>query len=124
MTTAIRERSVVDLATVKSYLGVTGTSDDALLTLWLAAAKRAADDYCINPFTDADGEEEAIAEPVELGILDYVGWHYMSRRRGKNVTEEKVGDLSVKYAVFATVPDMLAWVQATWWAPYRLWPGC
>lgn len=138
--TAVQDRSVVDLATLKAHLGISAATYDALLTLWLIAAKRAADEYCGHPHLErnadfdasyaidadsnpfwADPEVElAIPAPVELGVLEYCTWHWSKRGRPANITEEKAGDLSRKYSVFATVPDMTAYIQATYWQAYRL----
>lgn len=137
--TAVQDRSIVDLDTVKAHLSITGTTYDVLLTLWLGAAKRAADEYCGHPHLErnedfdtdcaisesnpfwADPEVElAIPEPVELGVIEYVTFHFAKRGRAGNVTEEKVGDLQRKYSVFATVSDLLTYVQATYWKAYRL----
>lgn len=137
--TAVQDRSIVDLDAVKAHLSITGATYDLLLTLWLGAAKRAADEYCGHPFLErnadfdtdlpisdsnifwADPEVElAIPEPVELGVLEYVTFHWAKKGRAGNVTEEKVGDLQRKYSVFATVQDLLAYVQSTYWKAYRL----
>ena len=66
--TSIYDNSTVDLALVKQHLAInlTDTSKDNVLNLALAAAKRAADDYCQDTFT-------TVPEPIEMWILAVVG---------------------------------------------------
>ena len=42
--------ALVDLNTVKTYLNLTGTAQDAALSLWVNAASAAAQRFCANPF--------------------------------------------------------------------------
>lgn len=41
---------IVSLATLKTYLGISGSGDDTILTLMLAAATQTAEDYCARFF--------------------------------------------------------------------------
>ena len=42
--------ALIDLGTLKTYLGITGTAQDAVLSLWLNAASTAAQKFTSNPF--------------------------------------------------------------------------
>lgn len=139
--TAVTDRSTIDLATIKTLLGITGTAYDVLLTLWLSAAKSKADRFLNNPFLERNPDfdvelpisdtnpfwtepvvELAIPADVDLGVVAYIEWHFLMKGRPKDLTEEKSGDLQRKYARYADVADLIAHVQATYWQGYRLSP--
>ena len=142
MATAVTDRSTIDLAAIKTLLGITTASYDTLLTLWLSAAKSRADRFLNNPFLERNASfdlelpidedtnpfwtdpavELAIPADVELGVVAYVEWHFFMKGRPKDLTEEKSGDLQRKYARYVDVADLLTHVQATYWQGYRLSP--
>lgn len=65
--TSIYDNSIVDLALVKTHLAIdsTLTAKDPILTLAIAAAKRAADNYCQQDF-------DPVPEPIEMWILSVI----------------------------------------------------
>lgn len=98
--TAIYDHSIVTLDMVKEHLGISGTSEDITVGLMLGAAKRAADSYCQNWFTDANvapesGESVAIPEDVEMWILERVSRDYYRRNEGvKRIYTYEVQDMA------------------------------
>lgn len=67
MTTAVQDRLELDLAELKTLLGISSTDDSCnqYLDLTLRAAKRAADNYLGNPFQELN---------PDLTPDDYVNW--------------------------------------------------
>lgn len=70
--TAVQDRLNLSLAELKSLLGITVDTQDALLQLRLDAAKEAADNFLNNHFRNADGEDLQIPTNVKLGVLEYI----------------------------------------------------
>lgn len=148
--TAVQDRSTMDLSTVKALLGVTDSSQDALINLHLATAKEAADNYLNNPFHKWDMEAEEYVSPVvelaipatvESGLVEYVrlcllqkamadaGQQVASRIASGEGASESVGGWSVSYNapslrnVSGDVPNAAAAlrkVQEAYWDQYRL----
>lgn len=129
--TAVFDRSTMDLARLKSELGIDGNEFDARLSSLLAATKRTADSYINNPFVEEDDDTleattdpptpQAIPEDVEEGILAAIESRLAKAPFG--VSEEKVDDLSRKFAVYATAADALKDIKATYWRHWRRLPG-
>lgn len=89
-TTAVQDRSTIDLQVLKDLLGITGTDQDDALTRYLRAAKQEADRFLGNPFEEIEVDDCGmpvldkalqpittgvllpIPEEVELGLVDYV----------------------------------------------------
>lgn len=149
-TTAVQDRSTIDPNTVKAVLGITGNDRDTAIALYLAAAKRAADEYMNNPFVKRDPDtlkplvpEVALAIPadVEEGLVEYVRLRLVQQTMasaGQQIaqqiadgepTTESVGAWSVGYAPpslnnvsggAATAAAALRLVQEGYWRRYRL----
>lgn len=129
--TAVTDRLSLDLAELKTLLGVSGSADDALLTLLLASAKEAADDFLQNPFYETDPENDynykdpavelAIPSRVKLGVVEWVRVTYQvkcapiagvqSRTRGQRAVSRR------------PLNDALSEIEEAYWRPYRLQPG-
>jgi len=64
--TAVQDRSIMDLPTLKGLLSITTTDYDALLTLALEAAKEQADLCMQNPFLELDPniDFDALYQPL------------------------------------------------------------
>jgi uncharacterized phage protein (predicted DNA packaging) len=79
--TAIKERSRVDLELMKQHLrlDIEDTSEDDLIEFYLLGAKDAADNYCGNPFVDADGADRPIHPCVDVWIVRKVASVYTFR---------------------------------------------
>lgn len=69
--TDILDNSAVDLTLVKSYLHIDpdDTANDSVLTLYLTAAKEAADNYCQDTFA-------TVPAAIEIWILKIVALSY------------------------------------------------
>lgn len=68
---AIRTRSTVDYIELRNWLRLNTTKFDPHLQRCVAAAKAAAENYCNNPFLNADGTPGDIPADVEVWILQY-----------------------------------------------------
>lgn len=79
---AVVDRSTVDLALVKTALGLNGTAQDDFLTLLLDAAKEDADDFLGNDFTDDDDNELDIPKYIDRWVLKEVIRDYENRPNG------------------------------------------
>jgi hypothetical protein len=90
--TAIAERATTDLSLVKQHLRITAgeTTFDALLQVYLDAAKEMADDYCQNPFARyLSGTLTAydIPKPIEIWLLKTVcDWYNFPEKDVTQVT--------------------------------------
>lgn len=91
---------------LKAYLGVSGSSEDTNLELWLAAAAEDCDDYCGWYWTDEDDElrdetPDTHSNKTKLGIYEWVRAYrsYVLRGAGVRVgvIEIKTGPLKEKY---------------------------
>jgi len=87
---------------LKAYLGVSGSSEDASLQMWLAAATGAADRFMNNPF---DGSStiapDTLPTEVVLGVYEYVRGARSSlgqNARPFGLMSARTGDLSETYA--------------------------
>lgn len=69
--TAIRDRSIMDVDTLKTHMRIHSSNEtyDTLLSLYIDACKEQADFYCNNPFLASDGTEAAIPSGVEVWIM-------------------------------------------------------
>lgn len=139
-TSAVRDRSTVDVSAVRAELGVTsGEWSDARLGRVLDAAKWSADEYLCNPFLELEeGSALFVAQPevelpippkVELGVIEwcrvYVATISEQNGGGVGVTSERVRDLAKAYdgnkaGLASALADDAA--QA-FWSSYRLIPG-
>jgi hypothetical protein len=91
MTWALKESAL------KAYLGITGTSEDTNLELWLAVMAEAADYYI-------EAEFATLPKTVEMGV--YLGVGILRGRRDTDgIAEIETKDLRQRYfekAAFAT----------------------
>lgn len=70
--TAVQDRSALDLAGLKTYLGVVEDRYDDILEEVLEEAKEEADAFMCNPFVECGTEAElAIPKSVERGIKQW-----------------------------------------------------
>lgn len=85
------------------------TADDAVLGSLIVMAKQMADEYCNNPFTDADGNNEPIPDAVKTGVLQLIDWLYADYKASAAassgsagpsgpIKSRKVGDVQINYA--------------------------
>lgn len=125
-TTAVVDRSVVDVEAVKAALGIEGTELDDRIEELLEEAKIEADSYLGNPFLERDQSSGRYVDPevelpiprlVERGVVAYVAvelWSTTAFRLaaeavlrgdldaippGERVVSVKTGDLSETYAL-------------------------
>jgi hypothetical protein len=86
---------------IKAYCGVTGSSEDDNLQLWLAAATDAADRYMNNPFDGSSNlAPETLPTVVELGVYEYIKQARLvlgETGRPIGLMSVKTGDLSETY---------------------------
>ncbi len=86
---------------LKAYVDVSGSSEDANLQLWLAAAVDAADRFMNNPFDATDDlSPSTLPDVVILGVYEYVRLARSvlgSTGKGLGVKSAKTGDLSEAY---------------------------
>lgn len=72
---------------LKRYLGLPlvggDPEEDKDLKAMLAEAKDLADEYCDNPFLDADGQPAAIPPRVDRWVKSTVARWYQARENGK-----------------------------------------
>lgn len=151
-TTAVQDRLDLDLAGVKSLLGVVESDWDALITLYLDAAKERADTYMNNPFTSSDGTELVIPSRVKLGVYEdvYSQWCELVARerelldvaadpgqgnelgkvvKGQTIRSiEREGETVTFHSVRdskarSATPKTDAEIQREFYAAYRLIPG-
>jgi hypothetical protein len=117
---AVESRSVVDLETLKSYMGIAADdgAHDLILGMMLAAGKQAADLYMNNRFLDANGDELDIPTLVEIGVMQWASYH--ARRKDPTIASKSAGALSESYV---TIDDATDAIGRAHWAPYRLLPG-
>jgi hypothetical protein len=109
--TAIYDNSTITVNIVKEYLGLPVTpaesgdpppytAEDITLGFMLGAAKRAADNYCQNYFTDDNlppesGDTVTIPDDVEMWILERVSRDYFRRHEGaKRISTYEVQDVT------------------------------
>lgn len=78
----VQDRLTLSLEDVKNYLRIDGSEEDALLEELTASAKAAADAFLNNPFTNPDGTERDIPEPVRSWCLRRVSLLYEQRVEG------------------------------------------
>lgn len=61
--------ALIDLDTVKTYLGITGTDDDAYLQQQIDAASAMVESYCGREFDRVTDQEQVIEEPTQHVML-------------------------------------------------------
>lgn len=117
---AVVDRSSLELGDLKSYAYIPDdvTADDTILTLALEAAKEAADDYCNNPFKDADGNTEAIPSIVEMGVLAFASFE--ADRLSPGIASKRTDLLAESYHSVDEATDAL---RSKYWGAHRLSPG-
>jgi hypothetical protein len=124
--TLVYDNSTVTLAEMKTDLGITDTSLDTKITAALAVAKRQADHFIQREeFFD---ETTDVPEDVEEGIRELVrsrirGGGSLALTGGVMAKRKKTGKVEIEYATPSVgtigVDPTLAYVQMTYWAPYR-----
>lgn len=151
-TTAVQDRLDLDLAGIKGLLGVVENDWDALITLYLEAAKERADTYMNNPFTLSDGTELSIPARVKLGVYEdvYAQWCELVAReremldvaadpgqgnelgkvvKGQTIRSIEREDETVTFhsvrdsKARSATPKTNAEIQREFYAAYRLIPG-
>lgn len=120
---AVVDRSVWTEADLRTELGASVVAlSVARLSMLLAAAKEAADEYLCNGFTDDDGTALAIPAQVELGVEAYVRGTLQATSSAVGVVAEGVGSLNRTYAPEA-VAGAAMFAARPHWSAYRLLPG-
>lgn len=94
--TAIRDRSILDVDTLKLHLRLNGTTFDTLLQIYLDAAKTKADVYCQNTFTK-NGTEQDIPADVEVWLLQTAARFYMQAEN--NISAIKLDNMDIDYTI-------------------------
>lgn len=86
-----------DLDDLKAYLGISGDTENARLTIWFTSAIEAGDNYMNNLFQDSAGAEEDPPTTAVLGCYEYVKAlrEYWGRQAG--LSERKTASLTEKY---------------------------
>ena len=84
---------------LKAYLGVSGSTEDTNLTLWLASASEDCDDFVgADAFVDDDGVDITHPTKIRLGIYEWVkafrAW-YQTRTAG--IASVRTRSLSESY---------------------------
>jgi hypothetical protein len=103
---------------LKAYLGISGSAEDASLTLWLAAAAEDCDDY-VGPtaFVDDDGEDVTHPVKIRVGIYEWVGamraWRARAERAG--LASVSTGALSESYSGDREGMRLARAVAASFW---------
>lgn len=115
MTTAADTYTWATYATaLKAYLGVSGSTEDTNLQLWLESAAVDCDDFVgEDAFTDDDGDPITHPIKVKLGIFEWVK-AYRSRTlrgAGPGVTSVRTGSLAETYSNDGA-PDAAALARA------------
>jgi hypothetical protein len=114
---AIKDNISLTVAEIKSWLGLSGTTFDPLLTLVRSATLDLADEYCNNGFLDDDGDV-VIPDGVKLGVLQCIvaAWQQCPAAvaagvNAANVSSRNVDGVSVSYgagsAGFFGVTDLM-----------------
>jgi hypothetical protein len=115
--TAVQNRSVLTVAMLKLHLRLTTTTEDSILSLYLAAAKQKADSYTNNPFLSVLKVAQPIPLDVEVWCLRVAAKTYSARVLG--IHKEGIQDLGdVQYEKMDN-RDII-FEELT---PYRLLPG-
>lgn len=110
---------------LKDYLGLSDTSEDVRLELWLAAACEDCDNYTENDFTDDDGGDITHPRSIRVGIYEWVkhfrSWYNPDRNAG--AVEIQTGPLREKFqgGNFGTDGSILARAAAfPHWYPSKV----
>ena len=99
---------------LKAYLGVSGSTEDTNLQLWLESAAVDCDDFVgEDAFTDDDGDPIAHPSKIKLGIFEWVKAYRARAQRGAGpgVTSVRTGSLAETYSNDGT-PDAGALARA------------
>ncbi len=105
-------------AALKAYLGLTGSAEDAFLTLWLASAAEDCDDF-VGPtaFEDDDGVDIAHPTKIRVGIYEWVGamraWRARAGQAG--LASVSTGNLSESYSADKEGARLARAVAASFW---------
>jgi plasmid replication initiation protein len=100
-------------SSLKAYLGISGSGEDAQLQLWLAASAEMADQYLDGALFDS------LPASVEQALYDVVRLH-RSRQDNDGVARAKTNDLEVGYGVTgATVATQALRTLRMWLRPYK-----
>lgn len=110
-----------DEAALKTYLGISGSTEDAQLQPWYEAAIEHGDHYLGNPFVDSDGDDVTHPVGIRLGLYHFVqATRVFFRGNAKpGMIESKTGQVSEKYSLAAALTPALA-AAVIWWSPHRL----
>jgi len=117
-TTAVFDRSTLDLEQVKQYLRVDIDDDDSLIEQLLASAKIEADGYLMNPFLDKDGNPDDIPEAVNLGVLRRIAKYYDQRTDGVN----SAGITGLGTTAWQADPWSMKDEAYVLWVPFKRYP--
>lgn len=109
---AIRDRLDLGLEEVKKYLRVDDDHDDVLIEALIESTKEFADEFCNNPFTKADGDEQPIPAAIKVWCLKRIARNYERRAEGM-AYDQAIGAGSISWGD----PE-----YAELW-PYRRLPG-
>jgi hypothetical protein len=133
MTTAIQDRLDISVSDAESWMNIPVQSGGQLtkLELIISGSKQISDEYCNNPFEDADGVELDIPDAVKIGVLQVITdtWNSSgtaSTLLGK-IKKQKADDLEEEYAQ-ESIADTLKVTSISVMAQhyliqYRLIPG-
>lgn len=89
---------------LKAYLGVSGSSEDSNLTLWLGAMTARVDQYL-----DLDEADEltALPDPIKLAVYDAVGSLRLRHGRPSGLSYSMSGPFSESYKITDSIEAAL-----------------
>jgi len=119
MADAVKNRSQKTLSDLKDYLRIpqSDTSDDAVLSDALEAAKEDADAYLNNPFEDEDGNDQSIPSKVEMGVMV---WAATIAFREQPELQSKAGEYDESFRLPTKGQHE---TQKKYWGDKRIHPG-
>lgn len=107
-------------AELKTWLGVSGSGEDAQLRLYYSDALRAAQVYLGNPFTDEDGNDiDTLADEdtyggLKLGLFVFVKRAREADARAAGVARVKTGDLEEQFSVTGSAKEPIEYAKPKW----------
>ena len=121
---AIVDRLVLTAAEAENWLGLSVGTGGTKLDLILAAAKEIADEFCNNPFVDADDVELAIPSAVKVGVLQLIKDTWDNNNIGNvDVKRRKAEGLEVEFMQKTSTINYMNNVVQNYLIQYRLVPG-
>jgi len=101
---------------LKTYLGITGDTEDERLERWLSVATKEADH-----FLDPDEELEEVHDNIVTGCFEWVRLARQEKDRPTGLKSVKDGDFSKTWADDASepTPETFTLAVAGYWWPFK-----